>query len=322
MTNPNLGPDQRAQYVMLRMTAAGQHFVSGTDIRVEDATGNILGSFGSFTGSPPNGGAACTYPSCPAIVMGTMAAKNLFTFTFDQIVDGQAGRVALPSAGGRVCFHNGPSIFDCVAWGTFSCSVANCPGGTNALHAGEVSGNGCDTNYDAPAVGALQFGKSLARSVFNCAAKVNSTQFASAFPTPVNNAGANNNTDTDTDGLINQLDCSDGNPAIQWPPVEVQNLRVSGHPVSTASWDSQAGFVGTGVIYDEIRGSLSQLLNFTDDSCNDPETTLTSSVDASVPPEGAGYYYLVRAEGGGCTGTTYGKQSNGTPRDPQLTSCP
>ena len=322
MINPNLGPDQRAQYVMLRMTSSGQNFVSGTAIRVEDATGNILGSFGSFTANVPSGGAACAYPSCPAIVIGTMAAKNLFTFTFDKIVDGQPGRVALPVAGGRVCFHGGTSVFDCVAWGTFSCSAANCPGGPNALHAGDLNGNGCDTNYDLPVAGGLQFGKSLTRSTFNCGAKSNSTQFSPVFPKPVNNAGANNNADTDTDGLIDQLDCSDSDTAIQWPPIEVQNLRVSGQPVSTDSWDSQAGFVGTGVMYDEIRGSLSQLVNFTDDSCNNPETTLTSSVDASVPPEGDGYYYLVRAEGGGCTGTTYGTQSNGTPRDPQLTSCP
>jgi hypothetical protein len=73
-------------------------------------------------------------------------------------------------------------------------------------------------------------------------------------------------------------------------------------------------------MYDEVRGSLSQLVNFTDDICHSPELTSTSTVDASVPPEGDGYYYLVRAEGG-CP-TTYGKQSNGTPRDPQLTACP
>jgi hypothetical protein len=56
MTNPNLTPDQRAQYVMLRMTTNGETFVSGASIRVVDATGNILGKFGAFTAALGNGG--------------------------------------------------------------------------------------------------------------------------------------------------------------------------------------------------------------------------------------------------------------------------
>jgi hypothetical protein len=324
-TTPNLGPDQRAQYVMLRMTSSSQTLVSGAAIRVEDAAGNILGMFGAFTATLANGGTlGCVYPSCPAMVLGTTAAKNLFTFTFDKLVDGQAGRVALPVSGGRACWTNGTTtVYDCVAWGNFSCTAANCPGGANAFHAGDLNGNGCDANFDAPAApGGLQFGKSLTRSTFDCVSKSNSTQFSLQFPRPVNNAGTNNNTDTDGDGLIDQLDCNKTGATIQWTPVEVQNLTVSGHPTSTDSWDSQSAFVGTGVKYDEIRGSLSQVANFTDESCLTPGTTLTSSMDVSLPAAGDGFYYLVRANGGaGCVGT-YGKASNGTPRDPQLTACP
>src|SRR4029453_794357 len=49
-----LTADQKAQYVMLRMTSNGQNFVNGTSIRVEDANGNILGTFGTFTANPAN----------------------------------------------------------------------------------------------------------------------------------------------------------------------------------------------------------------------------------------------------------------------------
>jgi hypothetical protein len=102
----------------------------------------------------------------------------------------------------------------------------------------------------------------------------------------------------------------------------VQHVTLSGQSTSTDSWDSQSAFVGTGVRYDEIRGSLSLVSNFSDDGCNDPGTASTSSIDASVPLADEGFYYLVRANGGtGCVGT-YGKSSLGVSRDPQLTACP
>src|SRR5262249_41284992 len=160
---------------------------------------------------------------------------------------------------------------DCVAWGNFNCTPANCPGGPNAAHAGDVNGNTCSQTFGTPALpGGLEFGKSLTRSTFNCTTKTNSTQFSAHFPKPVDNAGANDNTDTDGDGLIDQLDCNTSNATIQWAPVEVQNQMVNGHPTSTDSWDSQAAFVGTGVKYDEIRGSISKVAGFTDEACNAP----------------------------------------------------
>jgi hypothetical protein len=323
--NPDLTPDQRAQYVMLRMTSFGQSFTTNLALRVEDATGNILGKFGTVTASVANGGSAgCAYPTCPAYIVGTTAAQSLFTFTFEQIVNGQASRVALPVVGGRVCATNGStSVYDCVAWGTFSCSAANCPTGTNNFHSGDINGSGCATSFGTPAAaGGLVFGKSLARSAFVCATKTNSTQFSLLFPKPVNNAGTNNNTDSDGDGLIDQLDCNSADATIQWAPIEVQGVMINGHPTSTDSWTSQASFVGSGVVYDEIRGSISQIVGFTDESCLTPATTLTSSSDPAVPPLGDGFYYLVRASGGtGCKGT-YGTESNATSRDPFLTACP
>lgn len=327
----NLTPDQRAQYVMLRMTANGQNLVSGTQVRVEDKDGNILGSFGNITVNPPQGGSVgCVYPNCPAVIIGTQAAANLFTFPFDQVVSGQAGRVALPAAGGRACFKDtaGTQVYDCVAWGNFSCTAANCPGGPNTFHAGDVNtppiGNGCDSNFGTPVATTtgLKFGKAAVRSAFNCAAKENSTQLALNFPRPVNNAGTNNNTDTDADGLIDRLDCNTTSNTILWRPIEVQSQVVSGKPTSTDSWASQSEMSGSGLRYDEVRGTLAAVNGFTDDTCFNANNPTTSSTDAAVPAAGGGFYYLVRADGGtGCV-ATYGSNSAGTARDASITSCP
>lgn len=325
-TNPGLTPDQRAQYVMIRMTSAGQNLVANTVVRVEDRDGNVLGSFGRFPANVANGGSACSYPNCPAIIMGTQAAKNLFSFAFDAIVDGQAGRVAIPAAGGRACFKDNASaqVYDCVAWGNFSCTPANCPGGPNTFHTGDINtppaGNGCDSNFGTPigTASGLTYGRSAARSAFNCAAKENSTQFALQFPRPVNNAGTSDNTDSDADTLINVLDCNDASTTLLWPPTEVQDQTVTGRPSSTDAWASQSGTSGSGIAYDEVRGTLANVKNFSDAGCSNPNNPSTSSVDPNLPPAGNGFYYLVRADGGpGCTGTY------GTGRDASLSAtCP
>lgn len=311
---PSLTPDQRGQYVMLRMTSSGQNLVTGTSIRVEDADGNVLGSFGSFTASAGTGGAlGCVWPNCPAVLMGTQAARNLFTFNFDKLVNGQAGRVALPLSGGRVCFLSGISVMDCVAWGNFDCNRA-APGscaGANTVRSGELSANGCDTDYGAPAP-ALQFGKVLARSAFSCIAKDNAVQFASAFPRPVNNAGQSNNTDTDADGLIDQLDCNDASNQFRWPATEVANDRVTGGAATVVTWDSQAATAGPGVTYDVVRGTLAHLNGFTDAACQAANVASASASDPGAPPAGTGFYYLTRAgAGAGCVGT-YGSQARDT----------
>lgn len=328
-TNPNLTPDQRAQYIVLRMTSGGQTFVSGARIRVEDASGNVLGNFGTFTANVAQGGGVCSYPSCPAIILGTQAAKNLFTFTFDKIVNGQTARKALPARGGRACMVSGTSVVDCVAWGNFSCTAANCPGGPNALHTGDTNPNACDQNYGTPAAPGtgILFGHVLAhKNTFTCAVKDSANDYTTSpqqnFPRPVNNAGANNNTDTDGDGLIDQLDCCPsgaGCDTILWKAIEVQNQAVTKLGLqSTDAWSSQADTAGTGVTYDEVRGTLANLNGFTDDACQLGDTTTTSSPDTSVPTAGTGYYYLVRAgSGDSCVGT-YGSAA----RDAGLTTCP
>lgn len=319
-----LTEDQRAQYVMLRMTSGGQTFVGGASIRVEDADGNILGTFGTFGGNVANGGGACSFPSCPAIVIGTQAAKNLFTFAFNQIVDGEHSRVALPASGGRACFVAGSSVMDCVAWGSFNCrNSGNCLD-ANTIRNDDFSANSCDTDFGAPA-SALEFGRVLAHTgSFDCLDKDNGTNYTLQFPHPANNAGANNNTDSDGDGLVDQLDCNDGAPSILWPAVEVQNETVVGHPVSTISWSSQAATAGSGATYDVVRGSLANLSGFTDAACLAPNLAAVSTNDASVPTPGHGFYYVERAgTGAGCVGTYGSGFSPATSRDPALGAiCP
>jgi len=311
-----LTADQKAQYVMLRMTSGGQTVVNGTSLRVEDANGNILGTFGTFTANVSNGGGACSYPSCPAIVIGTQAAKNLFTFTFDKIVDGQVGRVALPSSGGRVCFVSGASVVDCVAWGNFNCTVSGTCSGANGLRAGESSANGCDTNWGTNAA-ALQYGRVLEHGgTFNCAAKTNSTDYSGLFPKPVNNAGTNNNVDADSDGLVDQLDCDDSTGTRLWPVTEVQNDKVSFAVHSLYQWDSQAAISGSAVIYDVVKGRASQRVGYSGASCLLQHTPNASVSDPPLPPSGDAFYYVVRAEG--CNSSTWGAGVTASSRDTVL----
>ena len=306
--DPSLAPDARAQYVMLRMTSSFQSFVDGTFIRVEDADGNLLGRFGTMVGIVGNDGIGCPgYPGCPAIILGTQAAKDMFTFPFDQIVDNEAGRVALPAQGGRARFMgiDGAAVFDCVAWGNFDCTISGNCAGPNTIRNGDFNGNGCDTDFGPPAaLNGLDFGFSLTRSAYNCGGfceipgdcKDNSADLALRFPRPVNNAGTNNNLDLDNDGLIGQLDCNGLNNTVLWPPSEVLNVRLIGVSNTTIFWDSQSNTSGSAVRYDVARGSISAVEGFVDAACHDSSTPLTSTLDATPVPLSDGFYYLVRAQ--------------------------
>lgn len=308
--SPLLAPDARAQYVMLRMTSSFQSFVDGTFIRVEDVDGNLLGRFGTLVGVVGNDGIGCPgYPGCPAIIIGTQAARNQFTFAFDQIVDNQAGRVALPAEGGRACFMDfaGTGVFDCVAWGNFDCTVSGNCAGPNTIRIGDFPGNGCDTDFGTPAApNGLQFGFSLARNAYNCGnfcevpgdCKDNSADLSLRFPRPVNNAGANDNLDLDNDTLIDQLDCDALNAAVLWPPSEVRNVMLTGVSNTTIFWDSQSSTAGSAVRYDVARGSLSVVDGFSDAVCHDSGTPLASTADATPVPLADGFYYLIRAQSG------------------------
>ena len=321
---PPLTPDQRAQYVMLRMTSGGQTFVAGASLRVEDKDGNLLGTFGTFSANVANGGGACSYPACPAVIIGTQAAKNLFSFTFDKIVDGQAGRVALPRDGGRVCFVSGSSLVDCVAWGTFNCRNSGNCSDSNTERTGDFSANACDTDFGTPAP-APHSGQTVGHTGgFDCLNKDNATNYALSFPHPVNNAGANNNADADADGLIDALDCNDASGTILWPATEVQNDHIAGKPLSTLTWDSQSASAGSGVTYDVVRGTLAALNGFSNAVCHAPNLSAATTTDGTVPAAGTGLYFVERAgSGAGCVGTYGSGFAPATSRDTFIAAtCP
>ena len=163
-------------------------------------------------------------------------------------------------------------------------------------------------------------------ATFNCAAKTNSSDYAQAFPHPVNNAGTNNNTDADSDGLIDVLDCNDASTSFLWPAAEVTNERVTGGPNAVISWASQAGTAGFGVTYDVVCGTIRHLNGFTDAFCMAPNISATSINDFGILPAGTGTYYLERAgSGAGCVGTFGTGGSPPTSRDATLATtanCP
>src|SRR5438445_889719 len=294
---PGTRANPQAQFVMLRMTGSGQNFLgtNSTFLEVQDASGAPLGRFGSFDHNLSNGGTiGCSYPSCPAVIIGTSAAQTLFGFSFDQIVDAQAGHVALPLAGGRLCYGYALGIVDCVAWGQFTGSNI-----TSTI-------NGCDGNFGSPAA-ALALDFALTRGTFNCLAAENSTDFSNGFPRPVADSGANSNVDGDGDGLIAVLDCSDSDATSLYFPVEVAGDGVSAGTSTTVSWDSQASVTGTSTRYDVTTGLVSDLLSSNSYAA---ATCLQSGVNGLLvadprPDPGIGevFYYLIRGASGCGKGT-------------------
>ncbi|MBI4169019.1 MAG: hypothetical protein HY510_03680 [Acidobacteria bacterium] len=307
-----------AQYVMLRMTSSGQTFVNGTYVELQDATGAVLGRFGTFDHNVLSGGVfGCAYPGCPAILIGTTAAQSLLGFPFDQTVDSQAGRRSLPLMGGRACFRSTFSVFDCVAWGSF--------GGTNTI---ANPGNLCDTNFGAPAA-PLSPGFALTRKQFSCASKENSLDFENRFPHPVANSGMNANSDGDQDGLIDVLDCADGDTAALYFPAPISGLAVTGPP-TLVSWEPQDRTSGSSTLYDVVRGGLLDLRgsrSYELADCMQNDQLANSTADPGPdPPEGDGVYYLARAANN-CGPGSYGNSSLiPDPRDflddPIKTPCP
>lgn len=297
-----------AQYVMLRMTFQNQTQLNTHYISIEDTNGVMLGRFGTFDHNMGTGGAACSWPNCPAIVMGTAAAQSLFGFSFDQIVDAQAGRIALPMAGGRVCFRRSDnSAMDCVAYGNYV-AANTIPTPTN---------NGCDANFGSTAA-ALSLGFALTRTVFNCAAKENSTDFTNRFPHPVANNGANANVDADADQLINVLDACDADNQAWYPPIETLGLSVGPGVPTSVTWTSQNATTGASTRYDVVSGDLGdvrQFRDFTLGDCMSRDVNGTSTTDPDPDPlPGHARYYLVRARH--CLAGTYGDSSlNPDPRD-------
>ncbi len=305
---PGTPDNPQAQYVMLRMTNVGQSQVSTKAIVVQDASGVVIGRFGTFDHNVNGGTAGCSYPNCRAILIGTSAAQTLLGFDFDQIVDAETGRVALPLAGGRVCFKTPTSTtaVDCVAYGDFTAA--------NTIPTPTESG--CDANFGAPAA-SLSSGFALTRKQFNCVANENSLDFQNRFPHPVNNAGTSANTDPDADGLISVLDCADNDNTSLYAPIEVSGVDVIGLP-PLISWLSTSALTGTSTRYDVALASLAELGGsgtLTSASCMAGQVNgLNTTDNGSDPSPGDAFFYQARGRNT-CGKGTYGLAGLNNPLD-------
>jgi hypothetical protein len=143
--------EPRAQYVEVRMTAAGQTLVANRRIRQQHGDGAQAPDFAVFVQVTARGEPGASLLAC------TREAEALFAIACDQVTTG-----ALVQPDGRVCWED--PAFDCVAFGDF--------GGDNA-------------GYGDPAP-ALVSGRALVRIGTS---GDNATDFALAEPAPRNNAG-------------------------------------------------------------------------------------------------------------------------------------
>jgi hypothetical protein len=105
-------------------------------------------------------------------------------------------------------------------------------------------------------------------------------------------------------------------------PGETANARMESDGM-TFSWDNDAG---SETLYDVVRGDPRVLPvgpGGGDESCLGQQIAATSLVDATTPPLGEGFWYLVRG-GNACGKGTYGYQAiNGVPTVARVTaSCP
>jgi len=288
---PGTYTDPDAQYIMLRMTTSGQNFIAFHSVTVQNTSGGIVGSF-TFPGNVDNGGFfGCNWPGCPAVIIGTPQAEALLDLPMDLTM-----MPILPLGGGRVCFDGN---VDCVAWGNFS-APNTAPG---------PSQNGCDLNFGAPAA-ALQRGRALARTTFNCPAKENSSQFTLQFPRPANNPDAPVVlVDQDNDQLIQALDCSDFDATSLYVPLEIPSIDID--LSSNLSWQAQAAPAGSSLRHQIVTGGPAALQTsggFSAAGClTDNAPGLTFPDTRPAPATGEGYYYLVRGRNN--CGGTYGRGS-------------
>ncbi len=125
--------------------------------------------------------------------------------------------------------------------------------------------------------------------------------------------------DADGDGRDNLSDCRPDDPTVFATPEEVSGLAFGADHI-TLSWDSAAPTSGSGTVHQVLRGLVGELpVGGASDSCVAPGTPASSLADASVPPDGEAFWYLVRAENA-CGAGTYGSTSAGDPR--AGTGCP
>jgi len=126
--------------------------------------------------------------------------------------------------------------------------------------------------------------------------------------------------DIDGDGVSNLVDCAPSDPTAWSMPAEISGVAF-GTNNQTISWTSLAAQAGPGIIYDLMRGLISQLPTGGKpaETCLAPDSGSTQFVETDTPAVGAGFYYLVRGSNV-CGVGTYGTTSGGASRNTAV--CP
>jgi len=117
-------------------------------------------------------------------------------------------------------------------------------------------------------------------------------------------------------------DCNDSNSQVWSAPIEVMNFAPTTANPTTFSWNSQLYQAGFETVYDLTSGILdgSGGINSASATCLQSGFGSTSYSDLRADPAlGTGYWYLARAKNS-CATSTYGADSNGTPRS--IPACP
>ena len=116
--------------------------------------------------------------------------------------------------------------------------------------------------------------------------------------------------DSDHDGMRDELDCASGDAMAFVVPREVRSVRFRSS--SLFEWNGAVAGSGSGARYDVVRGSLSQL-SLGSGSCLSNDASARTLTDETSPALGTGFFYLVRASNACGTGP-YGAGSTGVPR--------
>jgi hypothetical protein len=122
------GGDANVQFIEIRMTAAGQNFVSGTSVGIWDAAGVFQGTHFTVSGNVASGTAGGRW------IMGTSAFATASGLTPDKTMP-----AGLPTGGGMVCWglpftvSNPGQYVDCLSYGTYS--------GAGNVHTGTMAGD-------------------------------------------------------------------------------------------------------------------------------------------------------------------------------------
>jgi N-acetylneuraminic acid mutarotase len=125
--------------------------------------------------------------------------------------------------------------------------------------------------------------------------------------------------DADGDGVASPCDCAPEDPGAFDVPWEILDVRWLSDG-TTIVWESDAPNSGPDTRYDLVRGELTGLpVGGAGEVCLEPDSGDTSAGDATPPPAGSGFYYLVRGENV-CGAGSYGTDSFGGPRT--TATCP